>query len=82
MTHHDSKELAVILFPLGCAEAGVGISAGVYKKPVVVSARKERPNFIIGAGYLAAHDSDLSLRQNFFTVGEHNVECIPEQRES
>ncbi len=49
------------------------------KTPVVVSARKERPNFIIGADFLAAHDCDLSLRQKLFTVGEHKVECIPEQ---
>ncbi len=36
---------------------------------MVVSARKERPNFIIGADFLAAHDCDLSLRHNLFTVG-------------
>ncbi len=34
---------------LGCIEVEVGIAAGVYKTPVVVSARMERPNFIIGA---------------------------------
>ncbi len=32
---------------LGCAKVEVGITAGVYKTPVVVSARNERPNFII-----------------------------------
>ncbi len=62
---------------LGCAEAEVGIAAGVYKTPVVVSARKERPNFIIGADFLSAHDCDLSLRQKLFTVGRDSVWCLP-----
>ncbi len=54
---------------LGCAEVEVRIAAGMYKTPVVVSARKERPNFIIGADFLSAHDCDLLLRQKLFTVG-------------
>ena len=54
---------------LGCAEVEVGIAAGVYKTPVVVSVRKERANFIIGGDFLSAHDCDLSLRQKLFTVG-------------
>ncbi len=33
---------------LGCAEVEVGIAAGVYKTPVVVSDRKERPNSSLG----------------------------------
>ena len=41
---------------LGCAEVEVGIAAGVYKTPVVVSARKERRNFIVGANFLSVHD--------------------------
>ncbi len=53
---------------LVCAEVEVGIAARVYKS-VVVSARKERPSFIIGADFLSAHDCDLSLRQKLFTVG-------------
>ncbi len=52
-----------------CAEVEVGIAAGVYKAPVVVSARKERPNFIIGADFVAAHDCNLSLKHKVFTVG-------------
>ncbi len=44
---------------LGCAEVEVGIAAGVYKTLVMVSAWKERPNFIIGADFLAARDCDL-----------------------
>ncbi len=62
---------------LGCAEVEVGIAAGVYKAPVVVSARKERPNFIIGADFLYAHSCDLSLRQKLFTVGRNSVRCFP-----
>ena len=63
---------------LGCAEVEVGIAAGVYKTPVVVSARKERPNFIIGADFLSTHDCDLSLRQKLFIVGQDSVWCLPE----
>ncbi len=63
---------------VGCAEVEVGIPAGVYKTPVMVSARKERPNFIIGAHFLAAHDCDLSLRPKVFTVGQDSDQCIPE----
>ncbi len=44
----------------------------------MVSARKERSNFIIGADFLAAHDCDLSLRQKHFTVVRDSVQCIPE----
>ena len=61
---------------LGCAEVEVGIAAGVYKTPVVVSARKERPNFIIGADFLSAHDCDLSLRQKLFTVGRKGYRTL------
>ncbi len=39
---------------LGCVKVEVGIGAGVYKTPAVVSARKEMPIFIIGADFLAA----------------------------
>ncbi len=41
---------------LGCAEVEVGIGAGIYKTPVVVNARRERLNFIIGTNFLAAND--------------------------
>ncbi len=54
---------------LGCAKVEAVIAAGVYRTPVVVSARKERSNFIIGADFLSSHDCDLSLRQKLFTVG-------------
>ncbi len=64
---------------LGCAEVEVGIATGVYKIPVVVSARKERLNFIIGADFLSAHDCDLLLRQKLFTVGRDSVSCPPER---
>ncbi len=64
---------------LVCIEVEVGIAAGVYKTPVVVSARKGRPNFITGADFLAAHDCDLSLRQKLFTVGRDNVRSLPER---
>ncbi len=47
---------------LGCAEVEVGIGSGVYKALVVVSARKEWADFIIGAGFLAAHDCDLLFK--------------------
>ncbi len=62
---------------LRCAEIEVGIAAGVYKNPVVANARKERPNFIIGADFLAAHDCDLLLRHKLFTVGRDSVQCVP-----
>ncbi len=64
---------------LGSAEVEVGIAAGVYKTPVVVSARKERPNFIIGADFLSTHYRDLSLRQKLFTAGRNSVRCLPER---
>ncbi len=63
----------------GCAEVEVGIAAGVYKTPVVVSARKERPNFVIGADFLSTHDCDLLLRHKLFTVGRNSVRCLPER---
>ena len=63
---------------LGHTMVGVGIGDGVYKATVVVSARKERPNFIIGADFLAAHNCDLPLCQKLFTIGEQKIECIPE----
>ncbi len=63
---------------LGHTTVGIAIGDGVYKATVVVSARKERPNFIIGADFLAAHNCDLSLRQKLFTIGEQKIQCIPE----
>ncbi len=62
---------------LGHTTVGVGIRDGVYRA-TVVSARKERPNFIIGADFLAAHNCDLSLHQRLFTIGEEKIQCIPE----
>ncbi len=62
---------------LGHADVQVGIGDGVYKATVVVSARRERPNFIIGADFLAAHNCDLSLRQKLFTIEKQEVQCIP-----
>ncbi len=64
---------------LGCAKVEVGIAAGVYRTPVVVSARKERHNFIISADFLSTHDCDLSLRQKLFTVGQNSVRWLPER---
>ncbi len=64
---------------LGSTEVGVDIGAGTYKATVMVSARKERPNFIIGADFLSAHDCDLSLREKLFLIGEQKIECIPEK---
>ncbi len=64
---------------VGCAEVEVGIATGVYKTPVVVSARTKRPNFIIGADFLSAHDCDLSLRQKLFTVGQDSVSCLQKE---
>ncbi len=64
---------------LGCAEVEVGIAAGVYKTPVVVSAKTQRPNFIIGADFLSTHDCDFSLRQKLFTVGRDSVWCLQER---
>ncbi len=64
---------------LGCAEVEVGIAAGVYKTPAVISAMKERPNFIIEADFLAARDCYLLLRQKPFTVGRNSVRCLPER---
>ncbi len=58
---------------LGCAEVEVGIGAGMYKTPVVVSARKEGPNFVIRADFVFANDCGLLLRQKIFTVREHKV---------
>ncbi len=55
---------------LGHADVQVGIGDGVYKATVVVSARSERPNFIIGADFIAAHNCDLSLRQKLFCYQE------------
>ncbi len=55
---------------LGHAEVEVGVGTGKYNAAVVVSARKERPNFIIGADFLGAHNCDLSLCQKLFTIRE------------
>ncbi len=50
----------------------------MYKATVVVSARRERSNFIIGANFLAAHNCDLSLHQKLFTIRKQEIQCIPE----
>ena len=63
---------------LGHADVQVGIGEGMYKATVVVSARRERPNYIIGADFLATHNFDLSLRQKLFTIGKQEIQCIPE----
>ncbi len=63
---------------LGHAAVQVGIGDGVYKATFVVSARRERPNFIIGADFLAGHNCDLSLRQKLFIIGKQEIQCIPE----
>ncbi len=63
---------------LGHAEVDMGIGNDVYKAAVVVSARWQRPSFIIGADFLATHDCYLSLRQKVFTVGKQEIQCIPE----
>ncbi len=60
------------------ADVQVGIGDGVYKATVVVSAKRERPNFIIGVDFLAAHNCDLSLCQKLFTIGKQEIQCIPE----
>ncbi len=65
---------------LGHADGQVAIRDGLYKATVVASARRKRPNFIIGAVlvFLAAHNCDLSLHQKLFTVGKQEIQCIPE----
>ncbi len=63
---------------LGHAEVDVSIRNGACETAVVVNARKKRPNFIIGADFLAAHNWDLSLRPKLFSVGGQVVQCIPE----
>ncbi len=45
---------------------------------LAVSARKERPNFIIEADFLAAHNSELSLCQKLLMIGEQSIQCFPE----
>ncbi len=65
---------------LGSTVVGVDIGADTYKATVMVSARKKkRPNFIIGAEFLSAHDCDLSLRGKLFLIGKQKIECIPEK---
>ncbi len=64
---------------LGSNEVDVDIGAGTYKATVMVRARRERPNFIIGADYLSTHDCDLSLREKLFLIEEQKIECIPEK---
>lgn len=53
---------------LGGAEVVVEIGARGYNTPVVVSARKERPSFIIQAYFLDALEYDLSQQQKCFTI--------------
>ncbi len=64
---------------LSSTEVGVDIGVGTYKATALVSARRERPNFIIGANFLSAHDCDLSLSEKLFLIGEQKIECIPEK---
>ncbi len=45
----------------------------------MVSARRERPKFIIRADFLGAHNCDLSLHQKLFTIRVHQVNCMPER---
>ncbi len=55
------------------------IDTGTYKATVMFSAQRERPNFIIGADFLSAHDCDLSLHEKLFLIGEQKIECIREK---
>ncbi len=64
---------------LGSAEVGVDVGARTYKATVMISACRERPNFIIGADFLSTHDCDLSLRENLFLIEEKKMECTPEK---
>ncbi len=59
---------------LGSTEVGVDIGAGTHKATVMVSARRERPNFIIGVDFLSAHDCDLSLCEKLFLIGEQKID--------
>ncbi len=52
------------------AEEDVETGGGVYKVALVVSARRARSNFIIGADFLTTHNCDPSLCQKLFTIGE------------
>ncbi len=45
----------------------------------MVSARRERANFIIAADFLSTHDCDLSLPEKLFPIGEQIIEYIPEK---
>ncbi len=61
---------------LGSAEVSVDIGAGTYKATIMVSACREKPNFISGANFLSTHDCDLSLHEKLFLIGEQKIECI------
>ncbi len=49
----------------------------VYKAAVFVSARRERPNLIVGADFFAAHNCDLSIHQKLFTIGNKKYSVYP-----
>ncbi len=63
MKHHGLNMLKELLATLGHAEVNGEIGIGVYKVAAVVylSVTRQRPNFIIGADFLATHNCDLSL---------------------
>ncbi len=49
----------------------------MHKAAGMVSARRETPNFIIGANFLITHERDLWLLQKLFMIGEHHILCTP-----
>ncbi len=55
----------------------VWIGNGEYKTAVFISARRERPNLIVSADFLAAHNCDLSIHQKLFTIGNDKYSVYP-----
>ncbi len=51
---------------LGMATVQIGIAADSYEQEVVVSAKRENPNGILGSDFFCQHDCELSMRKQQF----------------
>ncbi len=63
---------------LGTATVQIGITGGTYEQEVVISAKRENPNCVLGSDSFCQHDCELSMRKQPFLVGDRQIRCVPE----
>ncbi len=53
-----------------------GVGTRNHKVTFIASVQKSPP--LSSADFLAADDCDLSMHEKLFTIGKHQVKCVPE----